>query len=698
MHRTKVFILAAALCLCAALTALALTDGALKTLWNSGCDFLFHTDNVTVTGQATFSLDGKRFKTAELNYIQDGYKSYYGLKLLTPWSDGTEHESGWTIIANEDGDITVMEAFRPGVYLWATGTPQNTLLRRTVRLDAMTELGGLLAGSVESLLPEGAVTVTEAEGTKTVHIALAEGQIPDTAVSALNLAAGYLSDRWFCYGYDRTAIKDEAFAFDRYVTVTEALTDGTVRWTLRSVDADFSLDAQGRLAGVRGTLKAASTYWDGTVREVEVKFDFTAADYGTSVVKPFDPADYGVVPAYLWDAGTAEATAPEGYEEPVQDTSVWMDEQFGQPTAALPVYTYTGGDPIEAAVAAYVSETLGSRYLLPEGAASIPAPVILKTVEQDENTALVYGNFWVMNYVLRGTVLECASGGEAPGVMTLTKSGDGWTVTAFEEAGDGDDYAKDIQRFCQGDKELEKAYFAAADVNEDPLKSVLQRFIQDYVTVGKLAVRAYQDYGWEPKELTPGSDPKTITAIASEIDPEHVASVAAYARITGYAADENKLNVALLVPERFDREEVLSLLPGDSVYTQGQEIKVETINKEYGYIIINDSEYEFAEGSIWFYEETDGSFAISQWDDNTWITLAETAFPVTDKLLFLDCINPSSGETLDMPTVHSGAEFLEMLKAEAEEKGIGFDARNVFVAFDADGQLALVQRYYVPWQ
>ena len=303
-----------------------------------------------------------------------------------------------------------------------------------------------------------------------------------------------------------------------------------------------------------------------------------------------------------------------------------------------------------------------------------------------------------MNYVLRGTVLECASGGEAPGVMTLTKSGDGWTVTAFEEAGDGDDYAKDIQRFCQGDKELEKAYFAAADVNEDPLKSVLQRFIQDYVTVGKLAVRAYQDYGWEPKELTPGSDPKTITAIASEIDPEHVASVAAYARITGYAADENKLNVALLVPERFDREEVLSLLPGDSVYTQGQEIKVETINKEYGYIIINDSEYEFAEGSIWFYEETDGSFAISQWDDNTWITLAETAFPVTDKLLFLDCINPSSGETLDMPTVHSGAEFLEMLKAEAEGEGPGFDARNVFVAFDADGQLALIERYYVPWQ
>ncbi len=692
MHRTKVFILAAALCLCVALTALALTEGTLKTLWNSGCDFLFHTDNVTVTGQAAFSLDGKRFKTAELNYVQDGYKSYYGLKLLTPWSDGTEHQTGWTIIAAADGTITVMEAFKPGVYNWATGTPQNTLLRRTVRLDALTELGGLLAGSVESLLPEGAVTVTEAEGGKTVHIALADGQIPDAAVSALNLAADYLAARWF-NGYDRSITEQEALVFDQYVTVTEALTGGTVRWVLKEADADFALDAQGRLSGVRGTVKVSSEYWDGTVREVEVKFDFAATDYGTSTVKPFDPDDYGVVSGALLPV----EEEPQGME-PAADY-VWMNEDFGQATGVLlPAYAYTGSDSIEAAAAAYTAETLGSHYLMPQGAASIPAPVILKTVEQDENTTLVYGNFWVMNYVLRGAVLECVSGGEAPAIMTLTKSGDGWTVTAFEEAGDGDDYAKDVQRFSQGDEELEKAFFAAVDTGKDPLKSVRQRFIQDYVTANKLAVRAYQDYGWEPIALTPGSEPKIITAIASEINPEHVECVAAYARITGYAADENKLTVELLTPERFDRDEVLSLVPGDAIYTQGQEIKVETVKEQYGYVILNEGEFEFSEGSVWLYEETDGSFAVADWDDYSWISLPEAAFPVTDKLLFLDGIDPSSGEMLDMPTVHSGAEFLEMLKKEAAGEGPGFDVNNVFVAFDADGQLALVQRYYVPWQ
>ena len=521
MHRSKVFILIAALCLCAALTAFALTGGALTELWDSGCDFLFRTDNVTVTGKAVFSLDGERFKTAELNYIQDGYSSYYGLKLLTPKEDG-EQETGWIIISDEDGYCSVMEAYTPGVYRWATTAPQNTLLRRTVRLDALTELGGLLVGQVEPLLPEGTVTVTEAEGTKTIHIALAEGQIPDAALSALNLAAGYLSSRWFDYGYDRNTPSDAGMTFEQYVTPTEALMGGTVRWVLRGADMDFTLDAQGFLTAVRGTVKAASVYWDESVREVEVQFELAAMDYGTSHVKPFDPADYGVVKASAWD------------EEESQD-----------------------------------------------GAA-----------EWDENT-----------------------------------------------------------------RDEKKPVTAASNPN-----------------------------------------PKTITALASEINPEHVASVSVYARITGYAADENKLTVELLVPERYDRDEVLSLVPGDAIYTQGQEIVVQTIGEQYGYIVINDGEYEFAEGSVWLYEDSDGNYVIADWDDIRWITLAEVSLPVRDNLLFLDGINPSSGEMLDKPTVHSAAEFLEMLKAEAEGEGPGFAVRNVFAAFDADGQLALIQRYYVPWQ
>ena len=268
----------------------ALAETTLSGLWKSGCDLLFHTENVTVTGEATFTLNEVKFKTALLDYTQDGRSSFYGLKLLTPRKDGTERETGWTIIADGEGDIFVMEAYYPGTYRNGTGYANNTLLRHSIQLDALTELGGSLAKQLEAMLPEDAFTV---EG-KTAHIKLNGDQIPPMAVSALNVAAGYLSDRWFSYSHDRN-VEEYEVAFDDYITVTQALTDGTVRWTLHDLDATVTVDDEGRLTAVQGSACVSSTFLDGTVREVTVGFDLTMTDYGTSHVKPFDPAEYNVV-------------------------------------------------------------------------------------------------------------------------------------------------------------------------------------------------------------------------------------------------------------------------------------------------------------------------------------------------------------------------------------------------------------------
>ncbi len=524
MHRSKTFILAAALCLCVCLSAAALTNGPLGELWESGCEFLFHTDNVTVSGEAVFSLDGERFKTAKLNYIQDGYSSYYGLQLLTPRKNGTELESGWTIVSDEEGFCSVIEAYEPGVYHWATCTPQNTLLRRTVRLDALTELGGLLIGQMETLLPEDAVAVTEAEGTKKFHIVLAEGQIPDTAASALNLAACYLSSRWFSFGYDRTVSGDASMPFDHYVTPTEALMGGTLRWTLQSADAEFVLDEQGRLTAVNGKVKAASNFWDGSVREVEVEFNLSATDYGASYVKPFDPADYGVEKAYAWDE------------------------------------------------------------------------------EENENAA-----------------------------------------------------------------------FPEEEAMQEPI--------------------------WPQTTRSSDEPPKTITAMASEIDPEHITSVTVNARIVDCAPDAKELTLEVFVPEVFAREDVLSLAVGDAIYTQGREIVIRTLYPYYGYMVaVNESEDAYSDDSLWLVELANGNFSISNGEDNGWIKLAELTVPVRDSLLFLDHIDPATGDIREMPAVHTAAELLAMVKTESGEGGPGFAADNVYAVFDEAGQLALVERYYVPWQ
>lgn len=512
-----------ALLLCAFLTAFALSDSALTRLWRGGTDLLFHTDNVTVTGEMTFALDGETFKTAQLNYIQDGYSSYYGLKLLTPQKSGDVQETGWTIIADKEGSIAVMEAYTPGVYRMGLDTPQNTLLRRSVQLDALAELGGLLVGPVESLLPEGAVTLTEADGETKVHLLLKEGEVPALAASALNNAAGFLSDRWFSWSHDRAAIQDEYFVFDHYVTVTEALTDGTVNWALKCADLDFALDAQGRMTAASGELKVASTFWDGTVREITMKLDLNMTAYGESTVKPFDPADYGV------------------------ELQVWEDYDAG------------------------------------------------------------------------------------------------------EEAPYGAEYEEDMP---------------AAEV----------------------------------RPTAAPHDPMTITAMAAPFNPNNMASLTVNARILGYDAEKNELKVDLLTQESFSRDEVLSLAVGDAIYTQGREVKIETLEGMYGYLIINDPEYAFTEDSVWLFEQMDGNFGIANWDDVSWVTVATLNVPVQDGLLLLDNIDPATGESLYMPTVHSAAEFVDMVKAETEGEGPAFATNNVYAVFDAEGRLAVVERFYVPWQ
>ena len=81
MNRTKAsfaFLLILSLCFSAHAesTVVSLIDAAEK--------LAFETDNVTITGKAEFLLDGKRFKTAEITYLQDGENSFWQEKLLTP--------------------------------------------------------------------------------------------------------------------------------------------------------------------------------------------------------------------------------------------------------------------------------------------------------------------------------------------------------------------------------------------------------------------------------------------------------------------------------------------------------------------------------------------------------------------------------------------------------------------------------------
>ena len=168
----------------------------------------------------------------------------------------------------------------------------------------------------------------------------------------------------------------------------------------------------------------------------------------------------------------------------------------------LPTYRYTGEDPIEGAVAdALANDERAGLYKTEQGYVTIPCPIIHRTEMIDDTHTRVYGTFWILNYVKRGLVLINISGGEYAGIMMVEMADGIWRVTSFEEAGDGDDYAADIEHFAAGDKDLEAAYFAASDLDEETNQEIRTRFIQGYVATNSLPVIAYQDYGWDPVSL-----------------------------------------------------------------------------------------------------------------------------------------------------------------------------------------------------
>ena len=174
----------------------------------------------------------------------------------------------------------------------------------------------------------------------------------------------------------------------------------------------------------------------------------------------------------------------------------------------LPAWSYAGDDPVEAAVAAYMMDSgMADMYGAEEGDTAIPAPVILRTAETDDGHMTVWGNFWMFRYALGDGVLVCISGGEAPGIMTLEQAEGGWKGTALETAGDGEAYGEDIARFCEGDAELEEAYYTAGDGSTGLLEAVRTRFIRAYVEANALAAAAYQDPYWDPIPLFPMEGP-----------------------------------------------------------------------------------------------------------------------------------------------------------------------------------------------
>ena len=165
------------------------------------------------------------------------------------------------------------------------------------------------------------------------------------------------------------------------------------------------------------------------------------------------------------------------------------------------------------------------------------------------------------------------------------------------------------------------------------------------------------------------------------------------ARIKSYNKEENTITLEIIVPEFYDADEIKSLQIGDAIYTQGHEVTVNAINEYDCFIAVVQDDDEVITIA------TDGEtvYPIQDGDDFSWITLTTVTVPVPPHLIFLDGIDPATGEDLPLPTVHSAEEFIAILEGK-NKSDPGFDLNNVEIVFDSDAQPVIVRRHYVVWQ
>ena len=181
---------------------------------------------------------------------------------------------------------------------------------------------------------------------------------------------------------------------------------------------------------------------------------------------------------------------------------------------------------------------------------------------------------------------------------------------------------------------------------------------------------------------------QTVTAMATVPYMETWASWACRARILGYDSETDTLDVQLVIPEIFSKEDAESLQPGDGIYTEGREVQIVSVEvSEYGDILLNEG----TENPVRLAEDLQGNYRtmLQAEEECIYIELDRLQLPVMDSLLLLDMNGPEAG---DLPLVYSAEEFIRMKTEDPD-----FCADSVYVVFDQNGNLAVIYRLYTPW-
>jgi hypothetical protein len=176
-----------------------------------------------------------------------------------------------------------------------------------------------------------------------------------------------------------------------------------------------------------------------------------------------------------------------------------------------------------------------------------------------------------------------------------------------------------------------------------------------------------------------------VNPLSPMIDVNRLEGRYVLASITG--VENGKIEYTLFEPERYAKADLEKLQKGDILVSDGQEVLVATISLDNETCTINAG----LEDEVWMQANSFGEYLISLDDDfHPLINLGTFTQEVNEYIPFLDNIDPATGEMLDLPTVHSGKEFVETMASDP----IGFDKDNTWLLFGASNYIQMIVRVY----
>ena len=156
--------------------------------------------------------------------------------------------------------------------------------------------------------------------------------------------------------------------------------------------------------------------------------------------------------------------------------------------------------------------------------------------------------------------------------------------------------------------------------------------------------------------------------------------------LTDYNAEDNTVKAEVKRQILLDQDVLDGLEVGD-ILTIGQEtVEVQTLERdEFGATVNNEIDLTVQGESV----------RVSSYEHDFMDTIAVLTLEIPEDMVFVDNIDPETGDILDEPAEHNAAEFAAMLAAGGYPD---FASDNVTVTFDEDGRMVRAERSYTPWQ